>query len=611
MGLSTQPQRKLVQAIVKTLNLTVEAKIFDDFDACKNFITQHKLEYDNAMKRANNDNINFIIENLPLPKMLELLGYVTIKGKHCATYPVYDTDRENGNDRITCHLISPQQDSKIQKNYFVFFMPKDTGEPPQFQINGLKKLEQKRDYDQETKNGEKSGGTIINFLLNRTLLYSKGDVIKMLYDIASDDNNLAKYGFDKTLVANKNYEVSSSQMSKDRFDKWIAGWQKVKQISNEEKQQKTARYLNFYSDITNFLPLSNNIKISRIETLNDELFGGVYDKHYDSAKRRITSKTELTPPNNSLFEISCPICIIREKDGDIEANFVGDQKINVLCDDFFDKVRQNIEKIKNKHFGVNLELEQILKDETKLIKVVEKLSKMSVPDDLKTKEALTTMAKMLLVREYDFEAQGYKTTIITDQKKVRTGSHKGVSVFGIKAKETDTNRTMLIVENPILDGFSAIKLGYFDKNKTAVFGTIGNPSQEFYDSMKAFIFARHKNYNKIAIGTDNDEAGEKFFADIKQKFFEVYKDLFAKIVTSPNVLGQIHSFEDLKFHAQNIIDRNLLKQEQSIELMKSILNTDIVRQKPPVQYKDFNEELIEKSANDLNGDSIKPQYPKI
>lgn len=609
MGLSTLPQRRLIQDMVKALNLTVEAKIFDDFDACSNFIKQHKLQYDNARKKTNNDNISFIIENLPLPKMLELLGYVTIKGKHCATFPVYDTNSEDGDDRITCHLVSPQQDSKIQKNYFVFFMPKDTGEPPQFQINGLKKLEQKRDYNQETKNGTKSGGTIINFLLNRTLWYSKADVVNMLHDIASDDNNLAKYGFDKTLVANKNYEVSASQMSKDRFEKWITNWQKIKQISNEEKQQKTARNLNFYSDITNLLPLCNNIKISRIETLNDELFGGIYDKHYDPVKRRVTSKTELTPPNNSLFEVSCPICIIREKDGDIEANFVGDQKINVLCDDFFDKVRQNMAKVKQNNFSVNLELEQILKDETKIIKVVEKLSKMSIPNDLKTKEALSTIAKMLLVKEYDFEAQGYKTTIITDQKKVRTGSHKGVSVFGIKAKEEEQNRTMLIVENPILDGFSAIKLGYFDKNKTAIFGTIGNPSQEFYDSMKAFIFARHKYYSKIAIATDNDEAGEKFFVDIKQKFFEVYKDLFAKIVTSANILGQIHSFEDLKFHAQNIIDRNLLKQEQSIDLMKSILNTDIVRQKPPTQYKDFNEELIEK--NTINGDSIKPQYPKI
>ena len=122
MRLSTLPQRRLIQDMVKALNLTVEAKIFDDFDACSNFIKQHKLQYDNARKKTNNDNISFIIENLPLPKMLELLGYVTIKGKHCATFPVYDTNSEDGDDRITCHLISPQQDSKIQKNYFVFLL---------------------------------------------------------------------------------------------------------------------------------------------------------------------------------------------------------------------------------------------------------------------------------------------------------------------------------------------------------------------------------------------------------------------------------------------------------------------------------------------------------
>ena len=603
MALPTENQLNFARSIIDTLNLEVENKLLDDKNSVSDFIKTYKTQYYAALNNKPDLRRDFIIENLPLPKFLDLLGYQVVKNKTCPTYPVYDTP--NGTDRVTCHLNTPKKDSKIQSNFFTFFMVKNTGEPPQFEIKGIQKQNQKRAY----KETESAGGTIVDFVLKRTLDYSYNDIMNMLEDIAKSDSNIEKYGFSISKIAGKNYHINPAQISQDNFNIWLESYQKIKEIPKDEMITKNARGLNFSDDIKNMMAISDRIKISRVRTQYDEFFGAIFQRSFSKSSRKLISEHEEMPPNNSLYELSCPICLIsKDKENNARFHLVGDQRINIICNDFFDKVRENIALTKQKNVGFSVR--ELKYEPQDVINLVEKLSKMPIPNDLKNDESIATMAKMLLTKN--------KTTkeyeLITDQKKTRFGTQRGVSIFGVSPQETQNERTMLIVENPILDGFSAIKLGYFDKNKTAIFGTIGHPSQDFYNSMKAFIFARHKHYNNIAIATDNDEAGEKFYDEIKQKFFEIYKELFSKIVTSATILGQIHSFDELKFHANNILSKNLVKTQTAQELMQSIADIQILRSIPDRDFKDFNEELIYKNSNSesiKNNNDISCAKPKI
>lgn len=578
--------KRFIEDIAKKLKIEIPRECYENQIYANKFIEEHKKQAYNAQKK-------FIIENLPLPKMLDLLGLKKDKQKSCTIYPVY---KETDGNTIICHYVKPSEENNpynVEKNYFVFFMP--TGvEPQQFNIKNLKQA------TNINKNKKLSGGgTIIEYILNRTINYDYKDVLNMLEDIAKDENNASKYGLETTNIKNNDYNINESVAMQEKYNNWIKSYKTIRAIKNQEELQKLeSRGLNFYDDIVNMTELSHSIKITRMITPKQKAF--------EEQEKKYGRGSQGVMPNDYLFEISCPTYTLslckdpKTQKVDISGFLSGDQRIKVLTSNFFNIVR---ERLKNDIVDSNFikKIEALDKDDLKL--TIMKLSKINIPQDLfNNKNALNMMAYLLIVKcqkidditgNIEKEFWGFTDA----QKRMRKNSIRGVSIFGCPKNESanENDRTILIVENPVLDGFSAIKLGYFDKNKTTIMGTFGNPSDTFYNSLKAFLSARLIHYKTISISTDRDEAGFKFYNAFKEKIYEIYKEIFSSIVKSQEVLSKINSMQELQESCKNILEDNLLKQDDSKEIIKAILDTKIIRTLPRDENcKDFNEELVKK-----------------
>ena len=233
-------------------------------------------------------------------------------------------------------------------------------------------------------------------------------------------------------------------------------------------------------------------------------------------------------------------------------------------------------------------------DDARLEATIKKLSKMEIPSDLKNDEAYGVMSRMLLVKYKDDDGQ-IKRGFIDMEKRMRRGSQRGISLVGSFPKLETTDQTLLIVENPVLDGASAIKLGYYDREKTTIAGTLGHPSELFYDTLKNYMKRALQCYNRIVIGFDNDEAGDKFSKDMEVKISNIFKDLLLeKINLSRPEL--IKSLDDIKVISNQILKHHAsILDENTTGLLKKFASFNIERGVPnDPKFKDFNEELVEK-----------------
>lgn len=551
----TSKQIEYAKQIAKTLGISLPDDVYRYYSAMKSFLDKaNSDEYKKAFFEKQKDEIR---KNLSLVELLELLGYEEVKGKSCKTYPQY---KASNGEVVTCSIKRTDYPKKSDNyEFYTYFMVKDTSEPPQLEIRNLGKEAKRREF----KEGHK-GGDIISFMSDRLLDYSYGSIIKMLEAIVADRKNSEKYGFKIGSTAGKDYSLPSASVRRDEnYQIWKRGYEGESNFF--AKANVFSRGLEIRSDIQELLDGSNaQNRINRIKLIRPE------SDHYE---------------NIGAYSISCPTYTIEGG----KLKMIGDQKMNLLTQNFFEIVRDNIKK------GSYKPQSTYRVDEARLEATIKKLSKMEIPNDLKNDEAYGVMSRMLLVKYKDDDGQ-IKRGFIDLEKRMRRGSQRGISLVGSFPKLETTDQTLLIVENPVLDGASAIKLGYYDREKTTIAGTLGHPSELFYDTLKTYMKMALQCYNRIVIGFDNDEAGDKFSKDMEAKISNIFKELLLeKINLSRPEL--IKSFDDIKTVSNQILKNHASSlDENTTGLLNKFISFSIERGVPnDSKFKDFNEELVEKA----------------
>ena len=551
----TSKQIEYAKQIAKTLGISLPDDVYRYYSAMKSFLDKaNSDEYKKAFFEKQKDEIR---KNLSLVELLELLGYEEVKGKSCKTYPQY---KASNGEVVTCSIKRTDYPKKSDNyEFYTYFMVKDTSEPPQLEIKNLVKDAKRREF----KEGHK-GGDIISFLSDRLLDYSYGSIIKMLEAIANNRKNAEKYGFKIGSTAGKDYSLPSASIRRDEnYQIWKRGYES--ETNFFAKANVFSRGLEIRGDIQELLDGSNaQNRVSRIKLIRPE------SDHYE---------------NIGAYSISCPTYTIEGG----KLKMIGDQKMNLLTQDFFDIVRKNIKE------GSYKTQSTYRADDAKLEATIKKLSKMEIPSDLKNDEAYGVMSRMLLVKYKDDDGS-IKRGFIDMEKRMRRGSQRGIGLVGSFPKLETTDQTLLIVENPVLDGASAIKLGYYDREKTTIAGTLGHPSELFYDTLKTYMKMALQCYNRIIIGFDNDEAGDKFSKDMEAKISNIFKELLLeKINLSRPEL--IKSLDDIKIVSNQILKNHASSlNENTTGLLNKFINFNIERGIPnDSKFKDFNEELVEKT----------------
>jgi hypothetical protein len=550
----TSKQIEYAKQIAKTLGISLPDDVYRYYSAMKSFLDKaNSDEYKKAFFEKQKDEIR---KNLSLVELLELLGYEEVKGKSCKTYPQY---KASNGEVVTCSIKRTDYPKKSDNyEFYTYFMVKDTSEPPQLEIRNLGKEAKRREF----KEGHK-GGDIISFMSDRLLDYSYGSIMKMLEAITIDRKNAEKYGFKIGSTAGKDYSLPSASIRRDEnYQIWKRGYES--ETNFFAKANVFSRGLELRGDIQELLDGSNaQNRINRIKLTRPE------SDHYEDI---------------GAYSISCPTYTIEGG----KLKMIGDQRMNLLTQDFFKIVRDNIKK------GSYKPQSTYRVDDARLEATIKKLSKMEIPNDLKNDETYGVMSRMLLVKYKDDDGQ-IKRGFIDLEKRMRKGSQRGISLVGSFPKLETTDQTLLIVENPVLDGASAIKLGYYDKDKTTIAGTLGHPSELFYDTLKTYMKMALQCYNRIVIGFDNDEAGDKFSKDMEAKISGVFKDLLLeKINLSRPEL--IKSLDDIKVVSNQILKNHASSlDENTTGLLRKFVSFNIERGVPNnPKFKDFNEELVEK-----------------
>ncbi len=581
MNFSKSPSIKQIE-YARTIAITLGIHLPEDVcrysSAMNSFIKKAETpEYQEALKKRSQEAFerrkDEIRKNLSLVELLEMLGYEEVKGKSCRTYPQYKA--YNG-EVVTCSIHRTEYPKKKDNyDFYTYFMVKDTSEPPQLEIKALEKSKDRRNF----KDGRK-GGDIISFMADRLLDYPFGSVVNMLEAIVKDRKSAEKYGLSISSIAGKDFSLPNASVRRDEsYQIWKRAYEKDGGFS--AKIGVYSRGLEILTDIQHLLNGSTdgNNNISRIKVTRPESY------HYDTI---------------GVYTVSCPTYTIENG----KLKMIGDQKMNLLTQDFFDIVRMNI-KVGSHKTNATYRVEK-----ERLEATIRKLSKMEIPSDLKNDEAYGVMSRMLLVK-YRGDDDRQKVGFIDIEKRMRKGSQRGIALVGSYPRRETKDQTLLIVENPVLDGASAIKLGYYNREKTTIAGTLGHPSELFYDTFKAYMKRALQCYNRIVIGFDNDEAGDKFSKDMEAKITDIFKDMLVEKINLEKV-DLIKGFDDIK-----VLSSQILKMhgdsldESSAALLNSFKNFNIERGVPSnPKFKDFNEELVEKAMEQTAQERIEV-FPQI
>lgn len=560
----SEKQLEYAKSIAISLDLDIEnepmKQIFSNGSLTSQFITRFKDEAMKKNKEINNTKLEHILKELNFLEFLELLGYEKVKDKYCITYPVMEHPQTK--DRVTLR-IEYNKEKNLQ--YYVHFLPKQPNTVEQFEFKNIQKSNTQRAL-RLNPSGVVAGGNVIDFILQRTLNYSKIDIINMLSEIATDKSKSINYELNYDAIKNKKYSIpTATELEEDSYKAWSLDYSNFKQKSNGAYSDFTFRAID-YQDV----------------------------KALDTKKSLICSAYKSKRTDKPvLFSFSVPSYKIYEEDGAFKVKIIGDQIINVASNKIYNAALDIINDLKiQRHTNVSPRF-----DPEELEAKAYKLSKIKLPDELKNNLGYFALECILSVKnEYGF----YK--LINDNKLMRKNSKRGLSIINFPKNREQDDTIGVITENPFLDGISAIKLGYFDKDKTILMGTLGNPSSEFYANLKQFMNVF--SFKKIVIATDNDAAGEKFYEDISIKIEEIAKSLFNEKIQKitgeyeKNFLENIKDMSDLHRYAKIISAQNLTSKFDRI-FFENLSNFTVDRLVPK-QGKDFNEELIIQATTKLD-----------
>lgn len=312
---------------------------------------------------------------------------------------------------------------------------------------------------------ETKGGNIINFSLTRMQRYGNNNqIINILYDIALNLENYKKYDFKHieniTHISHKHTQPSKSH------DIWYKDYKKCF-LKNTDFKDFTFRRLEF----------------SFVKTFSKDIKCKVLKNDLDL---------------DCLYMISIPSYDLNVVDNDVRLSIVGDEIIYAASDDFYDIILQKSTSLSSTQKAQCLQT-SISYDF--INQLSSSLTKQDVPSALQNPFGYSILYSCL------------KPIIHKDSyrlKHLRYGSKKSMSILGKAFKSKPTK--ILITENAMLDGISAIKLGYFQSD-TLILGTIGNPTKLFFKNLKTIL--SYVNIDTITIATDNDKAGMKFYNLIK------------------------------------------------------------------------------------------------
>lgn len=507
---ATNNQIAFIKNICKVLNnkeqLIIPTNILEDFNVASFFINKYKKSYYDVLQSEILGKIDFreFLTNV-------LGGYTIDKEKASVNSPKFNL-YENGTKRDSIVLRFVKDEKNPNLEYFVFWIPDGSSSkvmPPQLNLK-LDKLSEQR------KVPEKSGGNLIDFISNRALNYSVNDIIGMLYDISQNPNNITNYGL--KLRGDTKYEKPSAYKPGDteKLNEWRASF--------KTKNNDFLTLISSSDENFSFRGLDSQELLKS----SSSLLIGAYGKKEDYTFLNLT-REETKKEFSGIFEIICPTHIIDPSKGMFQSGY---QAIPVIDSNiFFNQVRKEAQTY-NGAYPSDSMIENIKNK-------VYKMSKMDIPSDLNTKKHFGVMSQFFKKKI------GY----INESKLMGKGTIRGITIL-FKPEKKSENRNLVILENPVLDGMSAIKLGFYDKNNTTLVGTLGNPTQEFFNNLEKVLQVYNGIFTNIVIATDRDKAGDEFFKKISDK-------------------------------TQQIIANNNYK------------NLEIFRGLPSEGYKDYNEELMQ------------------
>lgn len=605
-------QINYAKKISETLNLTLPTGISTNLQIYQKFIENNKEAFN---KKQNEERYNTILKNLPLPQMAEILGFKQNFAKgdgDWKTYYLGETDKL---------LMHPVMHATKKFNIYVCSAINQAHDiPPQINIKNLTPLPQDkiRKYNPSKSGG---GGDVIQFMLNRTLNYSFADVMNMLHDIALDIKNAEKYGLDCGIVANKDYSIKNIGFSDDKTNSWRMGYTKkmgqalttypsnfatrglkieeIEECAFKRTENGVIKEKLFISEIGR-PPLSRGnsregLKLKEIDEYGKERY---VDYFFKKDKRGNIPAAQETNQFlfSGIYSLNYPIHKIVYENG-VKITATGDQTMSFITHDFFDSIR-NEKKVDlenhiidgQKHNIKNSIIAVAQKFGELACKYIEKLSKQKIPEDLKDEISVGLMTRRLGFF-YKMDSEQAKQLEFRLNKYTGKDSQRSIVFFN---KHLYSENTLLILENPVFDGASAIKLGYVDKDKTLIVGSFGNPNQAFFDNLKVLIqLGGVFHYKNILIGTDNDEAGTNFYNIVNANLLNVYNNILNKYLEKlQQPAKNITNIEEFNAEIQQALKIAKAQGNEEVEKFLSRIDINISRLVPKDNSKDFNEELI-------------------
>ncbi|MCI6660785.1 hypothetical protein [Campylobacter sp.] len=536
-------------------------------------------------------------ELLSIIEFAQMLGYEEDMKKTCLSWRFFSYDNDGEKDKVFFHF--PQSNDshyvktgimEIRPKYMIHSKPDGNDFVNDFEIgnNVVRKIDTPRKLSINPKTHRITGGDILNFAYQRFKSYSKSDILNMLYDIARDRGTARKYDFARVPKNNANYKLPTySQLNEEKKRNWEMGrtsapFDETMDKSQDNQDERTSlsddkiiKEFEGYKEYVNTShsdPKSESFK-KLVEDYKDVTIRGI--PFIDFIIAGVNSKIKVlfrplnhTSPLNGLIErvenirtnawtISCPssLILINEEDKKGRIAITGDLIMPVLTDNFFDELSKN----KKTFFSAYPALQDNqINDWTrnKLKETAEKISKQKIPSSWGDDEY-----KILASLFCKNNPHRVETTSVIDNKKpeyingaklFRPESTRGATILMTPAMsevvDPDKKHNILIVENPLFDGISALKLGYIKTNtkdeiktlrdyNTTILGTCGNPTKNFYDVLYNLIQRGKGTYNKVYIGTDGDEAGKAFNQSIKTQMAQKISSLSVNIMNIMRKFG--------------------------------------------------------------------------
>lgn len=568
---ASEKQKQIILAICELIG-------FNRYDnKVKNIISNRELatsfiskSLDSFYKHKQDYKIN-ILKNINFEWLLLNLGYVKTD-KSSINSPQYRLGKDIVNLRI-----DNSQNAKINSdvfNYFIFHTLDDRKniEPPQIEFDNIP-ANNKRNFDGQIN------GNLINFIKDRALAYSEEQILFVLNEIAKDKDKI-KYFFKNVNVIEYDFKINETKIlnKEEKNKKCLDNFNKLK--TSEESD-------------SNYEIRGINLKIYS-ECMHQKYKAFVIPERIDNSTRDLKDFSTIffnKTKDSIIKSIVCPIFNIKD-DGFLSV--VGFQKNPIINPEIFNIAK----KIEKEHYHdimeyIKKEDKNIICSDEDVINVYEKLSKKSFPEDVKNSpELMSIITAMLKVQQYngyneETKTAIWKTELVNPTKKKGQGSLSGVAIVK-KPMDLNKKQAIAIFENPIFDGFSALKLGYFGEYDVTIVGSLGTVTNDFLQEINKMFFMGHP-YEKLFIMFDNDEAGMRNKAKIEDSFLKELKKQLLKIVDCDE--NKINNFKNIQEVCHMILNKGLYNSQNQKNILEKLSKIEVVSLTAK-NGKDFNEELL-------------------